>query len=189
MPMLFSLPLSAVNTGANDNIAIQWQGVNLTVQVEKSATLSIVLERVCTQTCAQCEGAERAGDGWVGPVTLSGDWNDVVNNLLAGTGLNYIATSELPGTPARLVILGAALTADKPIQSAPNPQVQAAVAPVRAELPGSSPSPASPSVSNPGSAAPTNQPHVPRYIQQQQQGTSGQPPRPFRPAIPENAIE
>ena len=160
---MWPVAVSAADTRTKENIAVDWHSPQLTVRVERSAGLSAVLERVCTQTGAQCEGAERAGNGWVGRVTVTGDWNGVVSNLLEGTGLNFITTSEEPGAPARLVILGTATTADKPVavhrvrKCSPQPHRPSRIVtvPSRSSLP---------APGNPGAANPTDpRRHAPPY--------------------------
>lgn len=86
------------------------------LQVTQATPLRLVLEEVCRKTQAQCEGLQNVEET-MPPLAMKGSWAEVVDWLLQGSKLNYVAQPASPQGPARLLLIGrrAALPARAPV--------------------------------------------------------------------------
>jgi hypothetical protein len=79
-------------------VTVHYRAPALTVQINESVAVRTVLEKVCLETRARCDGLELITGDVAAPLALSGTWSEVVTKLLEGTSLNYFSM------PGRLLI-------------------------------------------------------------------------------------
>ncbi len=119
--ILFSLGQVAWSTTAKGSSVLVSKTGFVEVILEKPASLRTVLDDLCAATHTDCEGTQLASDSMVAPLTISGGWTQVVEILLDGTGLNYIAIPPGQGQKGSLWIRAASnpVTGDQRCPDAP----------------------------------------------------------------------
>jgi len=80
------------------------QGATILIQVPRSTTLRTLIAKFCESTTTRCEGTATVPDESVPVMSIKGTWNQVVAELFAGTGLNYVARAPTPSSPGSLLI-------------------------------------------------------------------------------------
>jgi hypothetical protein len=83
-------------------ISVTSSGIKLIVT--QPTDLGEVLVELCKVAAADCEGADLASASTVAPLTLSGRWDEVVAQLMEGSGLNYVSVSPSQGQVGRIWI-------------------------------------------------------------------------------------
>jgi len=119
---VFSLwgALAWAQQSAPNNISVTYVYPKLTISVSQTSDLAAVLGKLCKETLSDCDGAEQATSSKVAPVTLHGNWNEVVSQLMDGSGLNYVTTSPSLKSRGHLIVQGKSLTLPDPAPSAQN---------------------------------------------------------------------
>jgi len=105
-----------------DGITITYAPPKLTVSVTQTADLAVILAKLCKETQSDCDGIERAASSKVSPVTLHGGWDEVIDQLMAGSGLNYAMSSPSSKSRGRLIVQGNKLALPDVVSSMQNPQ-------------------------------------------------------------------
>jgi hypothetical protein len=81
------------------------QGVKISVVLPVSLSLNDVLHQLCAKTDADCELDALSGEGDIAPMTITGSWTEVLDQLLRGSGWNYVAAANSNGLPGTLWIV------------------------------------------------------------------------------------
>jgi hypothetical protein len=102
--LLLAMGLYAVtgNAQVSRAVVVSHSGSQINVTVNRSAPLGTVLDEICRESNAQCDGTEQALGVMVPAQQVSGDWRRVLSSLLDGTDLNY-ATREPAGSSAAVL--------------------------------------------------------------------------------------
>jgi hypothetical protein len=93
--LLLTVGLCTVTASAQVSraVIVSHAGDQIDISVNRSTPLGTVLDEICRESNAQCDGTEQAMSVMVPAQQISGDWRHVLSSLLDGTGLNY-ATRE-----------------------------------------------------------------------------------------------
>jgi len=102
------------NAQSAATVQVTSESSKVKVVVVQTTPLRTVLEDVCRETKAICNGTEIAGSQTVSPMSISGTWSEVISRILDGTGLNYAAGAPSGNTPPQLLIQGIATAVDPP---------------------------------------------------------------------------
>jgi hypothetical protein len=97
---LFSL----VTRAEPSNFVIRHEGSNFLLQIHRPVPLNTLLDAFCATSAADCEGTALASSIMVPPMTVTGEWSDVLNMLLHGTRLNYVGTAAVAGRRGRVIL-------------------------------------------------------------------------------------
>src|SRR5262245_53915528 len=76
----------------------------LQIRVQHSSPLSAVLTEVCRVSNTKCDGVSYVASDIVTPVLITGSWAEVINILMTGTGVNYLATQPGNGVAGQLIL-------------------------------------------------------------------------------------
>jgi hypothetical protein len=80
------------------------QGATVQIQVPASTTLRTLVTKFCESTVISCHGTDIVPDEVVPIMSMKGTWNEIVNELFAGTNLNYVAISPTLSSSGSLFI-------------------------------------------------------------------------------------
>ena len=91
---------------AREPVTIHYSGSRaLVVQITTPTQLSTVLQTLCTSTPIDCElPAADSSDSIVAPMTVKGTWEQVLQTLLQGTGLDFVTFAPIPPHRGRLIL-------------------------------------------------------------------------------------
>jgi hypothetical protein len=85
-------------------LTVRFDSANTSVVIAEPSDLRIVLDEVCRQTKTSCEGTQYLAGSKVAPMQLQGSWNSVIDQLLEGSGVNYVASPPSEVGSGRLII-------------------------------------------------------------------------------------
>ena len=161
---LVGLTIASISNGLGaqtPGLRVQVINHKLSLLVSEATPLSAVLDEICRQAGANCEGTQLAATMSVGRMTLSGEWDAVLAELLQGASLNYVS-SPPNATQHGTLILQAASSA--PSNGSSQSSAAAYQAPAPSAEPVTNPEPinvAMESPENPSSAATDAMPSLP----------------------------
>jgi len=89
-------------------VVISRTGGQIEISIDRLVPLSDVLNNLCQELKAQCEGTPKAMGMMVPAQQISGDWRRVLTTLLVGTGLNYTTHDPDASSAGMLSINGLA---------------------------------------------------------------------------------
>jgi hypothetical protein len=101
---LLSAALFAQSTSAG-KISFSNTGGSIAISVPSGTVLRTVIVDLCENTKSHCEGTENVPKEQMPDMSIRGSWEHVLEQLLAGSGLNYVAVSAMPNSAGSLVIL------------------------------------------------------------------------------------
>jgi len=120
--LLFLAGLTAAQEHSSAPVLVQFDPIQTTVAIAIPTDLRVVVDEVCKQTETTCEGTQYLAGSAVAPMNLQGAWNSVIDQLLEGSGINYVASPPTVASGGRLIIQPrTAGTTQGPTQS---PEVQ-----------------------------------------------------------------
>ncbi len=115
--LAFAIPAWAQQT-APVAVKVIYEHATVAVQTSQNIPLTAVLEEFCRQTRTDCEGTAAGAKVELPPVNAQGSWQQVIAELMEGTGLNYAAMPATAASEARLLITGRVLSPEAPQQVA-----------------------------------------------------------------------
>ena len=102
-------PIAGAASRELGGVTVEYVAPTLTLRVMQATDLRTVLHALCQHTEAECMiNTPNADETMVFPVTLRGNWNEVVDKLARSFNLNYAAVAPTPGHPGMLVVLSSA---------------------------------------------------------------------------------
>ena len=114
MPRVYRLLLTVglctvtANAQVSRAVIVSHAGDQIDISVNRSTPLGTVLDEICRESNAQCDGTEQAMGVMVPAQQISGDWRHVLSSLLDGTGLNYATREPAESSAGVLSIAGIA---------------------------------------------------------------------------------
>lgn len=96
-------------SGSASRVSVSLEGSVVRIQVASTTPLSQVLNTFCLEERIQCAGSEVLSAFSVAEMTISGTAEQVIANLLEGTGMNYSISRTASGVPSKLTLLGRAI--------------------------------------------------------------------------------
>ncbi len=122
--LLLTMGLCTVTANAQVSraVIVSRAGGQIDISVNRSTPLGTVLDEICRESNAQCDGTEQAMGVMVPAQQISGDWSRVLSSLLDGTDLNYATREPAESSAAVLSITGIASRAgserpDRPVKA------------------------------------------------------------------------
>ena len=97
----------SVNAQTSDNTAdlrVSSSAGNLRVEVSKTIPLTVVLSAVCRHEGMKCAGVQLLSSYPVPPMVVEGSVNQVVSDLLRGTGINFEFVHGIAGVRSDLLL-------------------------------------------------------------------------------------
>ncbi len=108
--LLVSLSVAALAQGwkadESRHVSVASQGRTLQVRVDSTVALSDVVGALCGKQKMQCSGTESLAAFPVPSMTVSGTAEQVIFDLLQGTGVNYSILRTASGAISKLTVLG-----------------------------------------------------------------------------------
>src|SRR5438105_412512 len=96
--------LVAAQEHSSAPVLVQFDPIQTTVAIANPTDLRVVLDEVCKQTGTTCDGTQYLAGSTVAPMNLQGAWNSVIDQLLEGSGTNYVASPPTSASGGRLII-------------------------------------------------------------------------------------
>jgi hypothetical protein len=117
--------LAFAQQDSSESVKVSYAYPKLTVSVTRPADLAVALEKLCKETQSNCEGIELARSSKLAPGTLRGTWNEVLDQLMEGSKLNYATSAPSATSRGALVVQGNKLVLPNPAPGMQNPQPMA----------------------------------------------------------------
>jgi hypothetical protein len=108
--LLLAIGLCAVTANAQviRAVIVSHGGSQINISINRPTPLGAVLDEICREANAQCDGTEQAMGIMVPAQHISGDWRHVLSRLLDGTDLNYASREPAESSAGVLSITGIA---------------------------------------------------------------------------------
>jgi len=102
--ILFLAGLAGAQEHSSAPVLVLFDPIQTTVAIAKPTDLRVVVDEVCKQTETTCDGTQYLAGSTVVPMSLQGAWNSVIDQLLEGSGTNYVASPPTSASGGRLII-------------------------------------------------------------------------------------
>ncbi len=111
--VLASTTVVAQSTSAA-KISFSKAGGNIEITIPSGTILRTVITDLCEKTKSHCEGTENVPSEQMPAMSMRGSWEHVLEQLLAGSGVNYAVVSAMPNSAGSVVILPPSQSTDPP---------------------------------------------------------------------------
>jgi hypothetical protein len=101
LPIMCCLAQAAPATPA---VVVEVKAGLLNIHVAEKTSLSTVLDEACRVVQATCTGTDLSTSVSAAPMSISGTWTEIIDKLLQGSALDYVAVPSSGNERAQLIV-------------------------------------------------------------------------------------